>query len=102
MLDAETQVRHRHGFIVVVICSVKILVVKTGKMQNRFSHRLAGDCACIGTHSSHRVESFNNGDAFSCFYALNRGALSAGSRTDNDQIKRLHSVCPARWIEPEG
>jgi hypothetical protein len=92
MLHSEIEVRHGYWLIAVGVAdAVKIFVVKAGQVKYRFAHGFAGDGSGVDAHPAHRGLAFDNGDALAGFRGLNSGTLSAGPRTDYDQVIRQKS-----------
>src|SRR6266436_6752140 len=89
-IHAKIQIAHRDVFFGVVICAVKRLVVKTGKMQNRLAHRLAGNGSGVDADAADHGLLFHHGHCFSDFRGLNRGSLPTGAGADDYEIKRSH------------
>ncbi len=89
-VHAKIQIAHRDVFFGVVICAVKRLVVKTGKMQNRLAHRLAGNGSGVDADAADHGLLFHHGHGFPDFRGLNGGSLPTGAGADDYEIKRSH------------
>ncbi len=101
VLDAKIKIRHGARVFGVVVRAVKAFVVETGKVQNRLAHRFAGDRARVGAHPADGRALFDDRHPLAGFGSLNCGALSAGTRTNDNQIKRLHSQVPPWPVRDE-
>jgi hypothetical protein len=66
-------------------------------MQDRFADRLARNRAGVDGRPADHFQLFNEGGPFSKFRRLNRGALSAWPRPDNDEIVLFHGS-PREYI----
>jgi hypothetical protein len=77
VLDAEVQVRHGDAVFVAVICTIEILVVETGEMQDRFAHRLAGNRSRLDAYPSHGRLPLDHRNPFACFGPLDGCSLAA-------------------------
>ncbi len=94
---AEGEIRHGDRFLDAIVDAVNALILVAGKMQDRLADGLAGDRAGVNGGSADHFQLFNERGSFSKLRRLNRGALSAGPRTDNDEIVLFHGS-PREYI----
>ena len=90
VLDAKRQVRHGDLVLDAIIHAIDVLVVIAGKMKHGLAKGLAGNCACIDTHSAHNFTALHQRHAFAHLGALDGRALARRSGTDNNKIVGLH------------
>ena len=95
VLDPKSEVRHGDLFFHAVVHPVNILIVVAGQVQHGLPHRLAGNRAGIDAGPADHLPLFDERHPFAGLGALNGGALSGGSRTDDDKIVGLHALNPA-------
>ena len=92
VLDPKSEVRHGDLFFHPVVHAVNILVVVAGQVQHGLPDCLAGNRAGIDGSSADDLPLFDDRRAFAALGALNGGALSGGSRTDDKKVVGLHAL----------
>ena len=90
MLDAKSQVRHGDLVLDAIVHAIDVLVVIAGKMKHGLAEGLAGNCACVDTHSAHHFATLHQSHRFAHLGALDGRALSRRSGADNNKIVGLH------------
>ena len=95
LLNPEGQVRHGDLFLHPVVDAVDALVLEARQMQDRLTHRLAGDGAGIDARAADDILALDERDAPALLGGVDGCPLTGWSGADHHEVERLH----VRWVQ---
>ena len=75
-----------HRQILMMAGTVGLPMIESGKVQNRFTQRFAGNRAVVNADAANAIGAIDNRHSLAKLGALDRGLLPSGTGTDNCQI----------------